>query len=47
MTGKGLGLCIVRILMEDYRGKVLVEDCVPGDHSHGCRFVVELPAIGE
>ncbi len=47
MTGKGLGLCIVRTLVEDYMGKVLVEDRVPGDHSQGCRFVVELPAVGE
>ena len=47
MTGKGLGLCIVRTLVEDYMGKVLVEDRVPGDHSQGCRFIVELPAVGE
>ncbi len=46
-TGKGLGLCIVKTLVEDYGGTVRVEDRIPGDHSQGCRFVVELPAAGE
>ena len=43
--GKGLGLYLVRVLVESYHGKVRVEDRVPGDHTRGARFVVILPAI--
>jgi PAS domain S-box-containing protein len=42
--GKGLGLYLVRTLVEGYHGKVWVEDRVPGDHKKGSRFVVVLPA---
>ncbi|OPY30249.1 MAG: Bacterioopsin transcriptional activator [Methanocella sp. PtaU1.Bin125] len=42
--GKGLGLFIVRALVDDFGGKVWVEDRVPGDPGKGARFVVILPA---
>jgi PAS domain S-box-containing protein len=42
--GKGLGLYLVRTLVESYHGKVWVEDRVKGDHTKGARFVVMLPA---
>ncbi len=42
--GHGLGLYLVRTLVEGFRGRVWVEDRVKGDCSHGCRFVVLLPA---
>ncbi len=45
--GKGLGLYIVRTLVEGYHGKVRVEDRVPGDHTKGARFVVMLPAANK
>jgi PAS domain S-box-containing protein len=41
--GKGLGLYIVRALVDDFGGKVWVEDRVPGDPGQGARFVVVLP----
>jgi PAS domain S-box-containing protein len=44
--GRGLGLYLVKTLVDDYRGKVWVEDRVQGDHTKGSRFVVMLPAIG-
>jgi PAS domain S-box-containing protein len=43
--GRGLGLYLVKTLVEGYRGKVWVEDRVPGDHTKGARFVVMLPAV--
>ncbi len=43
--GKGLGLYLVKTLVSDYRGKIWVEDRVPGDHTRGSRFVVLLPSI--
>ena len=43
-SGKGLGLFLVRTLVEDFRGRVWVEDRVPGDYSKGARFIVMVPA---
>jgi PAS domain S-box-containing protein len=43
--GKGLGLYLVRTLVEGYDGKVWVEDRVQGDYQKGSRFVVMLPAV--
>jgi PAS domain S-box-containing protein len=44
-SGKGLGLYLVKTLVEGYQGRVWVEDRVQGDHSKGARFVVMLPAV--
>ncbi|MGA9138636.1 MAG: PAS domain-containing protein [Methanocella sp.] len=41
--GMGLGLYLVKSLVESYDGKVWVEDRVHGDYSKGARFVVMLP----
>jgi signal transduction histidine kinase len=42
--GKGLGLYIVRSLVEKLGGSVRVEDRVPGDYAKGAKFVLTLPA---
>ncbi len=44
-TGKGLGLYLVKSLVESYDGRIWVEDRVHGDHTRGSKFVVMLPAI--
>jgi PAS domain S-box-containing protein len=44
---RGLGLYMVRTLVENYGGKVWVQDRVPGDHRQGSRFVVLLPAADQ
>ncbi|MBI0583673.1 MAG: PAS domain S-box protein [Methanomassiliicoccus sp.] len=44
-TGSGLGLYLVRKLVEDLNGRVWVEDRMAGDPSQGSRFVVLLPAV--
>ncbi|HMK46667.1 MAG TPA: PAS domain-containing sensor histidine kinase, partial [Methanocella sp.] len=43
-SGKGLGLYLVRMLVEEFQGIVWVEDRISGDPGNGCRFVVLLPA---
>ncbi|MCD1293864.1 hypothetical protein CUJ83_02480 [Methanocella sp. CWC-04] len=42
-SGKGFGLCLIKILVDDYNGRFWVEDRVEGDYTKGCRFVVMLP----
>ena len=44
--GTGLGLYIVKTLVEGFGGSVKVEDRVPGDHTKGARFVLLIPADG-
>ena len=44
--GMGIGLYLVKSLVDSYDGRVWVEDRVPGDHTKGARFVVLLPVIG-
>lgn len=43
--GRGLGLYLVKSLVEDFHGKVWMEDRVSGEPKRGSRFVVMLPAI--
>ena len=43
--GTGLGLYLVKTLVDSYHGKVWVEDRVPGDYRKGSRFVVLIPAV--
>jgi signal transduction histidine kinase len=45
--GMGLGLYLVRSLVDSYGGQVSVEDRVPGDYTQGARFVVTLPVAGQ
>ncbi|MCD1294565.1 hypothetical protein CUJ83_06060 [Methanocella sp. CWC-04] len=47
VSGRGLGLYLVRALVETYHGKVWVEDRIKGDHTKGCKFIVMLPASGK
>jgi signal transduction histidine kinase len=43
--GRGLGLYLVKMLIESYHGAIWVEDRVSGDYTKGARFVVMLPAV--
>ncbi|HTY89985.1 MAG TPA: PAS domain S-box protein [Methanocella sp.] len=43
--GMGLGLYLVKTLVDSYSGRVWVEDRVTGDYTKGTRFVVTLPVI--
>jgi Signal transduction histidine kinase len=43
VSGKGIGLYLVRTLVDDFHGKIWVENRVAGDYTKGARFVVMLP----
>jgi PAS domain S-box-containing protein len=43
--GMGLGLYLVRTLVNSYNGRIWAEDRVKGDYTKGARFVVMLPAV--
>jgi PAS domain S-box-containing protein len=43
--GSGIGLYLVKTLIDCYRGRVWVEDRAEGDRSKGSRFAVMLPAV--
>jgi signal transduction histidine kinase len=38
-------LYIAKTLAEGFRGRVTVEDRVPGDYTKGSRFLVYLPVL--
>ncbi len=42
--GAGMGLSIVKSLIDRYGGRIWVENRVPNDHSRGSIFVILLPA---
>lgn len=44
-TGRGFGLCLIKTLIDDFRGKYRIEDRVLDDYTKGTRFMVMLPAV--
>ncbi len=43
--GMGLGLSLVKKIMENYKGDIWVEDRVKGDYSKGSKFVLIIPEV--
>jgi PAS domain S-box-containing protein len=43
-SGGGLGLYLVKVLVDSFRGTIAVEDRVPGDERPGARITITLPA---
>lgn len=42
-SGKGFGLCLIKLLVDDFNGIFRVEDRMAGDYRQGSRFIVMLP----
>ena len=43
VNGMGLGLSLVKKIIDLFKGKIWVEDRVKGDHTKGCNFIILLP----
>ena len=43
--GTGLGLYIVKTIIETFNGKIWVKDRVKDDHTQGAKFIIELPVF--
>ena len=43
ISGLGLGLSLVKKIIETYNGQIWVENRIEGDHSKGSNFVILLP----
>ncbi|WOF16677.1 GAF domain-containing protein [Methanoplanus sp. FWC-SCC4] len=44
-SGKGLGLCIVKMVLERYGSDIFVTDRIEGDFSSGAKFVFDLKKL--
>ncbi|MHA1107446.1 MAG: ATP-binding protein [Promethearchaeota archaeon] len=43
MSGSGLGLKLVKKLVDIYNGEIWIEDKIKGDHSFGCNCILLFP----
>ena len=43
ISSSGVGLSLVSLLTQRYRGAIFVKDRIPGDYSQGATFVLDLP----
>jgi len=46
-TGSGLGLYLVKTLVDSFGETVEIEDRIKGDYTLGTRFIVQLPPTTE
>ena len=44
MSGSGLGLKLVKKLVDIYNGEIWIEDKIKGDHSFGCNCILLFPS---
>ncbi len=44
-NGIGLGLILIKQILDSYNGKVNIEDKIQGDYSKGCNFMILIPEM--
>ncbi|KKK42265.1 MAG: Signal transduction histidine kinase, partial [Candidatus Lokiarchaeum sp. GC14_75] len=42
-TGIGLGLLLIKRILEKYNGEITVKDRVKGDYTKGSKFIILIP----
>ncbi len=45
VRGMGIGLSLVKKIIESYHGKIWVENRIENDNTQGSNFIVEIPEI--
>ena len=45
VKGMGLGLLLVKIILDNYNGEIWVEDKIKGDYSKGSNFIILIPEV--
>ena len=43
--GMGIGLTLVKTIMDSYNGKIWIEDRVKGDYTQGSNFILLIPEV--
>ena len=45
--GQGLGLSLVKKIIDTFKGQIWVEDKVKGDYSQGSKFILLIPEVND
>ena len=44
-SGLGIGLTIVKKILESYNGQIIIEDRIANNYSKGCKFILLIPEV--
>ena len=45
VKGMGLGLLLVKRILDNYNGEIWVEDKIKGDYTKGTNFIILIPEV--